>query len=90
MEAGRTLTLHFIDGTRMSFDFPEQSKGVAGKQLRLDSFRDSNHVLIEADGSLLMFPMANIKYLQWSLAGALPFDAARPPHDLIQGATISG
>ena len=88
MEGGHTLTLHFIDGTRMSFDFPEQSKGVAGKQLRLDSFRDSDHVLIEADGNLLMFPMANIKYLQ--LSGSLPFDEARPPRDLIQGATICG
>jgi hypothetical protein len=90
MEAGRTLTLYFIDGTKMSFDFPEQSKGMAGKQLRLDSFRDSNHVLIEADGNLLMFPMANIKYLQLTLSGPLPVDEARPPRDLIRGATISG
>lgn len=88
MESGPTLTLHFTDGTKMSFDFPEQTKSAAAKQLRLDSFRDSNHVLIEADGRLLMFPMANIKYLEFAPPGPLPFDEARPPRDLIQGATL--
>lgn len=90
MAASRSLTLHFMDGTSLSFDFPEQTKSTAAKQLKLESFRDNNHLLIEADGSLLMFPMANIKYLHLTVPGALPYDEARPPKDLIQGATLVG
>ena len=89
MTTDRTLTLHFVDGSTMSFDFPEQATSAAGKQVKLESFRESNHVLIESDGSLLMFPMANIKYLQLTLHDDVPiFDPARPPRDLILGATL--
>lgn len=90
MDTSRSLTLHFMDGTSMSFDFPEQTKNTAAKQLKLESFRDSNHILVEADGSLLMFPLVNIKYLQLTTPGALPYDEARPPKDLIQGASLRG
>lgn len=88
MTGDRALTLHFVDGTRICFDFPEQTKNVAARQLRIEEFLSSNNVVIEADGSLLMFPMANIKYLQFSLADGLPSQAVKLPGAVILGATI--
>lgn len=88
MEKERMLTLHFIDGTRLSFDFPEQTKIAAGKQLRFEEFLKGNHVLLESDGSLLIFPMANIKYIQIS-SGLAPVDpGVKLPNTMIRGATL--
>lgn len=88
MTASRNLTLHFMDGTSMAFDFPEQTKSTAAKQLKLESLLDSKHLLVEAEGCLLMIPLGNVKYLQFNTPGSMPYDPTRPPKDLIQGATL--
>jgi hypothetical protein len=88
MKRARALTLHFIDGTKISFDFPEQTSSVAGKSMKLEDFINSSNVLIEADGSLLVFPMANIKYVQFSITEAFDPDVMKLPSSLIRHATI--
>lgn len=88
MEHGRMLTLHFVDGTKLSFDFPEQAKIAAGKQLRLENLIKGNHLMIEADGSLLIFPVTNIKYIQLNIPGGLGADVKLPGAS-IRGATLS-
>ena len=90
MEKDRMLTLHFVDGTKLSFDFPEQTKIAAGKQLRLEEFMKGNHLLVEADGSLLIFPVANIKYIQMSSAFGVIDPNVKLPNAAIRGATIVG
>lgn len=90
MQRQRVLTLHFLDGSRIIFNFPEQTTNAMAKKLRMDEFLASNHVLIEADGSLLMFPMANIKYIQLSKEDTGAFDEAHFPKLVIRNATIVG
>jgi len=75
----RIATLHFLDGSKLSFDFPEQAANVAGKQLRLADFMASNHVVIEAEQQVFVFPTTGIKYITFSVPmvseealGALP------------------
>ena len=58
----RTLTLHFIDGSKLTFEFPQQAPNAAARKLKLDEFLQSQHLVIEAEGSVLVFPVANIKY----------------------------
>jgi hypothetical protein len=88
MKRDRSITLHFIDGTKITFDFPEQTKSIAGKALRFEDFISNNNVLIEADGSLMVFPMANIKYVQFSITEAFDSDLVKLPSSLIRHATI--
>jgi hypothetical protein len=59
----RTLTLHFIDGSKLTFEFPRQGANAAARKLKLEEFLASQHLVIEAEGSLLVFPVANIKYV---------------------------
>ena len=91
MDKDRILTLHFIDGTKLSFDFPEQTANVAARQMKIDDLMTAKLLLIEADGQLMMFPTANIKYMVLSTP-MMPTRAGAPtfPRHAIKGARIRG
>ena len=59
----RVLTLHFIDGSKLTFEFPRQASNAAARRLKLEDFLESQHLIVDAEGSLLIFPVANIKYI---------------------------
>jgi hypothetical protein len=63
----RILTLHFVEGSKISFEFPEQSAHPLGRQVKLADFMTSKHLVIEAEGTVMMFPVNNIKYMAFSL-----------------------
>ena len=76
------LTMHFIDGSKLSLDFPSATENPAARKLRIADFLTSKHLVVEAEGSVLVFPVQNIKYLAFSsteptakgrvVGGALP------------------
>jgi hypothetical protein len=84
----RILTIYFNDGSKLAFDFPQQSENVAGRKLKLDDFLVSKHLVIEAEGQLLIFPIANIKYMSLSLPMVNPRGVANLPRHAITGARI--
>ena len=79
----RILTLHFVDGSKLSFDFPEQSASAAGRQMKVADFMTSKHLVIEAEGTLMMFPVNNIKYIALSLPSAKGAASALPRHAIV-------
>ena len=85
----RILTLHFVDGSKLSFDFPEQGANEAARQMKLADFLTSKHLVIEAEGTVMMFPVANIKYIAFSMP-MLRTKASSPslPRHAITGARI--
>ena len=84
----RVMTLHFVDGSKLSFDFPEQSTNLAAKRLKLADMMGKN-LIVEAEGQVLIFPVANIKYLALSvpMLGKKDAKAALPGHAIL-GARI--
>jgi len=90
MEHDRQLTLHFNDGSKISFDFPEQAENVTARQLKIAEFLTSKHLIVEAEGSILIFPVANIKYI--AISGPMGATPARTavalPKHMIRGARI--
>jgi hypothetical protein len=62
----RILTLHFIDGSKLSLAFEEQGNNAARK-LKVEKLMASKHLVVEAEGSVMIFPVANIKYMALSL-----------------------
>ena len=63
----RVLTLHFIDGTKLQFDFPEQTANAMARQIKVADFLVSKHLVVEAEGSVLIFPVSSIKYMALTL-----------------------
>lgn len=88
MTRDRILTLHFTDGTSMSFDFPEQTTHAVAKRLKIEDFLNSSNVIVEADGSVMIFPVANIKYIQIMPPGGIPEEILRGVQRIIVGATV--
>jgi hypothetical protein len=68
MTHDRTMTLNFNDGTKMTFEFPEQAKNPAAKQMKLSEFMASKSVVIEVEGQIMVFPMTSIKYIAFNSA----------------------
>ena len=62
----RTVTLHFIDGTKLSLEFPDQSGSAAARKMKIADFMTANHLVVEAEGALMILPIANIKYMSFS------------------------
>lgn len=88
MAKDRMLILHFVDGNKLSFDFPEQTGIAAGKQIKFEDFLKGNHLVVEVEGSLLIFPVQNIKYIQLALPGKGVDASVRLPPHTIRGAVI--
>jgi len=84
----RGLTITFMDGTKMSFGFPQQGANSAAKQLKIEEFLKSPYLLVIADGTLTMFPVVNIKSIQMPI-GKEEGEQVRLPGHAIRNATLT-
>jgi hypothetical protein len=79
----RHLTIHFNDGSKLAFDFPQQMADGGNVTTRLQEALKGQYLLVECEGSLMMFPLASIKYIQ-------AYPAPSPvPATAIHGATLA-
>lgn len=86
MKLDRAMIVHFTDGTNVSFAFPAQEANAFGSTLLIEELTKSPFLLVEADGALLMYPMANIRSIQ--LTNLTGVGQAISPKGLVRGATI--
>jgi hypothetical protein len=87
MDPTHGLTVHFMDGTKASYAFPDQAPNEAARQLRLEEFLKSPYLLVIADGVFTMLPIANIKAIQMPVSENMK-KTALPKH-VIRGATLA-
>ncbi len=62
-ERDRELTIFFIDGSKLSFAFPQQADRHQVVR-RMEELLKNETLKIEADGVLFLFPLSSIKYVQ--------------------------
>ena len=86
-EPVRGLTVHFTDGTKVAYSFPQQAANAAARQLRLQESIKSPFLFIIADGVLNLFPMANIKAIQVPFADK-DIEGMQLPMQVIRDATL--
>ena len=61
----RGMLIHFMDGSKKLLEFPQQIADTdATAAARIKEALETRHLLIEADGALLVIPFENVKYLQ--------------------------
>jgi hypothetical protein len=88
MEDSRGLTITFMDGSKMSFGFPQQGMNAAAKQLKIEEFLKNPFLMVVADGALMMFPVVNIKSIQMPV-GKEELEQIRLPSHVIRNATLT-
>lgn len=88
MEPTQGLTVHFMDGSKLSFGFPTQSPNAAARTIRLEEFLKSNYLLVIADGVLTAMPVSNIKAIQLPV-DEQAFQEVRMPAHVFRDATIT-
>jgi hypothetical protein len=81
----RGLTIHFTDGNKLSLDFPKQTENEAAAALKMEDVLKNRYMLFEAEGTLLLIPFENVKYLQ-----LYPAPKSVPGHTYIKGAIMTG
>jgi hypothetical protein len=65
MSEKRGLIIHFMDGTKKVLEFPQQvADGDVAAAAKLKEALDARHLVIQAEGALVVIPFENIKYLQ--------------------------
>ena len=83
MAAERRLIIHFTDGSKKTLEFPQQvADADATLTARLKEALEARHLVVEADGALIVIPFENIRYLQ-----AYPAPKKLPSY-AIKGATF--
>jgi hypothetical protein len=88
MEPTRALTVHFMDGSKVSYGFPNQAPNAAARQIRFEEFLKSPYLLVLAEGVLTAIPVVNIKAIQFPVDDALLKDVRLPGH-VIHDAVIT-
>ena len=61
----RSMVIYFTDGTKKVLEFPQQvADSDASASARLKDALDARHLVLEAEGALLVIPFENVKYIQ--------------------------
>jgi len=61
--------IHFMDGTKAAFEYPKQAgEDPATVASNVKKALDSDKIVLEAQGDLIIIPSRNIKYIQVSPA----------------------
>ncbi len=60
----RTLTIHFNDQTKITANFPNQGGTGVSQASDVKKAMESESLALEVDGSLIVIPIRNVKYIQ--------------------------
>ena len=65
MSEKRGLVIHFMDGTKKVLEFPQQvADSDVAAAAKLKDALEARHLVIEAEGALVVIPLDNVKYQQ--------------------------
>lgn len=60
-----TGTIHFMDGSKISLRWPRQAgTGAQIIALNVKKALEADRILVEIDGTLLLIPLRNVKYIE--------------------------
>jgi hypothetical protein len=75
----RGMVIHFTDGSKKVLEFPQQiADGDAASAAKMKEALEARHIVIEAEGALILVPFENVKYVQiYPAPKKLPSNAIR-------------
>jgi hypothetical protein len=65
MDTRRGMIIYFTDGSKKVLEFPQQiAEGDVAAAAKMKEALEARHLVLEADGALLVIPFENVKYVQ--------------------------
>jgi len=64
MEERKNMVIHFIDDSKVSFDFPQQVKDPMLLIRHMEKALNQPYIAVESEGAVLLYPRDNIKSIQ--------------------------
>ena len=64
MTQKRSMTIHFMDGTKVAYDFPKQVDDGSTMSSKIEALLNKQFIVIEGDGAIHLYPVNNIKSVQ--------------------------
>lgn len=64
MTQKRHLTIHFMDGTKIAYDFPQRVEDIPNMSSKIAELLEKQFIVIEGDGTINFYPVNNIKSIQ--------------------------
>ena len=79
-----TMTVFFLDGTKATFEYPQQAgTDQAAIVANVKKAIESERLVLEVDGDLIVIPIRSVKYVQVSPA------PRHLPSGILRGAHVS-
>jgi hypothetical protein len=83
----RFISIHFMDGSKVRYSFTPMTESKAAQQLKLEDFLKGRHLVIQTEGRLTLYPMENIREIEFS-AGSSGLEGIKLPLHTIRNATL--
>jgi hypothetical protein len=65
MDTKRGMIIYFTDGSKKVLEFPQQiAESDVAAAAKMKEALEARHLVLEADGALLVIPFENVKYVQ--------------------------
>jgi hypothetical protein len=78
----RFITIQFTDGSKVRYSFEAVTDNKAAQQLKIEDFLKGNHLVVQTDGRLTVYPVANIRALEISSGGSTLEGVKLPLHTI--------
>jgi hypothetical protein len=82
----RFITIQFTDGSKVKYSFPVQSPNKSATQLKLEDFFKGRHLVIQAEGRLTVFPIENVRKVEFSAGSGGDLEGIKLPAHTIRDA----
>ena len=87
MAAMRFINIHFMDGSKVRYSFAPMTDSKAAQQIKIEDFFKGRHLVVESEGRLTIYPMENIREVEFS-AGSSGLEGIKLPLHTIRNATL--
>jgi hypothetical protein len=65
MSQQRNMVIHFMDGTKLAYDFPKQVAAGLSVISKIEKVLEKQYLVIESEGVMQLYPVNNIKSIQF-------------------------
>ena len=89
MSPMRFIGIEFTDGSKIRYSFPVQTGSKAAQQVKVEDFLKGRHLLVHAEGRLVVYPIENVRSIEFSAETAVMEGIKLPPHTIREATLLA-